>query len=86
MTIQEIENYPEYVWMGYRFEHVEDYPCGELCKIMGLRDSEERIAPEITKFALEGTYVLFSSHINQYTKREHRPTAELLNSILQGCL
>jgi len=48
MTIQEIENYPEYVWMGY--------------------------------------YVLFSSHINQYTKREHRPTAELLNSILQGCL
>lgn len=78
--------YPEYVWMGYRFEHVEDYPCGELCKIMGLRDSDKRIAPEITKSALEGTYVLFSSHINQYTKREHRPTAELLNSILQGCL
>ena len=41
MTIQEIENYPEYVWMGYRFEHVEDYPCGELCKIMGLRDSKK---------------------------------------------
>jgi hypothetical protein len=75
---------PEYVWMGYQFEHLQKFPCGELCQIVGLQDSQERIAPEITQTNLIGTRVLFSNHINQYTKREQRPTAELLDSILNG--
>ena len=72
------------VWMGYDFEKIRDYGCGELCKITGLQDSNERIAPEITNenSSLKGTYVLFSKHINQYTRKEERPTAIILNDIL----
>ena len=68
--------------MGYELEHVYNTYCGELCKITGLIDSHERIAPEITQTALIGTLVLFTRHINQYTKRELRPTAEFLNHLL----
>ena len=72
------------VWMGYDFEKIRDYGCGELSKITGLQDSNERIAPEITNenSSLKGTYVLFSKHINQYTRKEERPTAIILNDIL----
>lgn len=70
-----------YVWMGYEFEKVNDYPCGELCKIVGLQRND-RISPEIEETFLKGCYVLFSKHINQYTKREERPTSELLKYIL----
>lgn len=75
---------PGFVWMGYQFEQLQKFPCGELCQIVGLQDSNERIAPEITQTKLIGTHVLFSNHINQFTKREQRPTAELLYSILSG--
>ena len=68
--------------MGYALEHVCNTYCGELYKITGLIDSHERIAPEITQTALVGTLVLFTRHINQYTKRELRPTAEFLNRLL----
>jgi hypothetical protein len=73
-----------FVWMGYNFEKVRDYDCGELCKITELQESNERIAPEITNenTSLKGTYVLFSKHINQFTKREERPTAVIVNDIL----
>jgi len=72
-----------YVWMGYEFEKIKDYPCGELCKIIGLQKND-RISPEIEDTCLKGSYVLFSMHINQFTKREKRPTAELLNNILNN--
>ena len=68
--------------MGYALEPVCNTYCGELYKITGLIDSHERIAPEITQTALVGTLVLFTRHINQYTKRELRPTAEFLNRLL----
>ena len=73
-----------FMWMGYNLEKVRDYSCGELCRITGLQDSDERTAPEITNenTSLKGTYVLFSRHINQFTKREERPTAIILNDIL----
>jgi hypothetical protein len=71
-----------FVWMGYVFDKIKDFPCGELCKIVGLQ-SDGRITPEIEETCLKGNYVLFSKHINQYTKREERPTPELLNSILK---
>jgi hypothetical protein len=70
-----------YVWMGYEFEKVRDYPCGELCKIMGLQKND-RIAPEIEETCLKDSFVLFSRHINQFTKREERPNSELLYNIL----
>ena len=72
-----------YVWMGYEFEKVKDFPCGELCKIIGLQ-SKDRIAPEIEETCLKGCYVLFSKHINQFTKREERPTSDLLKKILNN--
>lgn len=71
-----------WIWMGYALEQVCNTYCGELYKITGLIDSHERIAPEITQTALVGTLVLFTRHINQYTKRELRPTAEFLNRLL----
>lgn len=75
-----------YVWMGYEFEKIRDYSYGELCRITGLQDSNDRIAPEITNenTSLKGTYVLFSRHINQFTRREERPTAVILNDILNN--
>ncbi|KGN88386.1 hypothetical protein [Porphyromonas gulae] len=72
-----------WVWMGYTFEPICSLPCGELHKISGLVDSTERIAPEITQTGLVGTFVLFTKHINQYTKIEERPTPELLYHLLQ---
>ena len=70
-----------WVWMGYEFEEIEDYACGKLCRIKGLLP-KDRIAPEIKETYLIGTYVLFAKHINQFTSRNERPTAQLLNELL----
>jgi hypothetical protein len=70
------------IWMGYQFEFVQKMVCGELWKITGLLNSNERIAPEFTKTNLQGSYVLFTQHINQYTKVEERPTPIVLKTIL----
>jgi len=73
------------IWMGYDFEKIRDYQCGELFKIVGLLDSKDRIAQDITNenTCLKGTYVLFSEHITQYTSRNERPSAVLLNELLE---
>ena len=73
------------IWMGYDFEKIRDYQCGELFKIVGLLDSKDRVAQDITNenTSLKGTFVLFTEHITQYTKKEKRPTAVLLNDILK---
>lgn len=71
-----------WVWMGYKFEHIQDMTCGELCRISGLIDSKERIAPEFQKTNLVGSFVLFTKHINQYTAVNERPTPKILKSIL----
>ena len=70
-----------WVWMGYQFEFIQNMNCGELYRIKGLLDSNERIAPEIKTTNLKGTFVLFSQHINQFTPVEKRPTAKELLSI-----
>ena len=72
------------IWMGYDFIEIRKYSCGDLCMINGLLDSNERIAPEITNenTNLKGTYVLFSEHITRYTEQKKRPTAHLLNELL----
>lgn len=80
---------PAFVWMGYEYELVKKYDCGELCVIKGLKDSEERIARDEfsnENTCMKGKYVLFAKHINQYTKREMRPTAQLLDNILSGVI
>jgi hypothetical protein len=48
---------------------------------MGLQKND-RIAPEIEETCLKDSFVLFSRHINQFTKREERPNSELLYNIL----
>ena len=54
---------------------------GHIFKIIGLIDSDDRIAPEIKETNLIGSVVLFTQHINQYTPREKRPTARQLLDI-----
>lgn len=70
------------IWMGYDLELVASTRFGEVNKIIGLVDSDERIAPEIEKSNLEGSIILFTHHINQYTSKEKRPTAKLVNVLL----
>lgn len=71
------------IWMGYQLNHIQDLPCGELFKISGLIDSRERISPEISDTMLKDSLVLFTQHINQYTPNEKRPTASLINALLE---
>lgn len=71
-----------WVWMGYQFEHIQYMECGELCRIQGLIESKERIAPEIEQTNLIGTFVLFTKHINQYTSLQERPKPQTLELIL----
>lgn len=70
-------------WMGYKLEALKKLYCGDLYKIVGLHNSNERIATEISKTNLENTIVLFSHHINQYTSKEKRLTAKTLNELLK---
>ena len=71
------------VWMGYQLDYIQSLVCGEIYKISGLLNSKERIAPELNDTNLKGSFILFSQHINQYTKTEKRPTAVLLNKLLE---
>lgn len=74
------------VWMGYKFDFVESFNCGELFKISGLINSKERIAPEIINTNLNNTLVLFTGHINQYTRRDKKPTPSLIKSLYERSL
>lgn len=71
-------------WMGYDFEYVENLYCGCLYKIKGLHNTSERIGNEILKTNLEGTVVLFSTHINQYTPKTKRLKPETIRVILEN--
>ena len=70
-----------WVWMGYQFQHIIDTPSGELCRIEGLIDSNQRIAPEFKQTNIHGSYVLFTKHL-QFMKIEERPTPQFLSDIL----
>ena len=76
------------IWMGYEFEKIKDFASGELelYIITGLLNSDKRIAQEFNSenTHVKGCYVLFAKHINQYVSKEKRPTAELLNNILNN--
>ena len=49
---------PQFVWMGYQFEFIQQTPSGDLCRITGFR-SEERIQNQRIQTNLIGTKVLF---------------------------
>lgn len=68
--------------MGYDLEHIESQTCGELYRIKGLLEPKYRVAPEINNTNLTNSLVLFTVHINQYTKREKRPTADYIYQLL----
>lgn len=70
------------IWMGYELEFVEITPFGELYKIIGLLNSTNRIAPEIKQTNIKNSLILFTVHINQYTKKEKRPTPKFINELL----
>lgn len=70
------------IWMGYELEFLEDTFFGELYKIKGLINSTQRISPEIKQTNIENSLILFTVHINQYTKREKRPTPSFINQLL----
>lgn len=71
------------IWMGYDFKFIKSHRCGEICRIEGLIDSLERIAPEITDTNLKGTIVLFAKHINQYTSKMERSEVEDIDELLE---
>lgn len=76
------------IWMGYDLKYIKDvkngeYEVGKLYKINGLLDSSQRInSHTITSTNLKGSYVLVTPHINQYLKKEKRPTPKLLKELL----
>lgn len=70
-----------YIWMGYDLKYLGNVFCGELYRIEGLLDSQERISPEITESKLKGTFVLFTSYMKSLPK-EKRPTVDFLNTLL----
>lgn len=73
-------------WMNYRYENLEKITCGsvqyELRKIIGLHDGYDLHAIEGHESSLVNTKVLFMPHINQYMKKENRPTPQCLKGIL----
>src|SRR5690606_30886704 len=70
------------IWMGYELEFLEITQFGELYKIVGLLDSTKRIAPKTKQTNIENSLILFTVHINQYTKKEKRPTPKFINDLL----
>jgi hypothetical protein len=70
------------IWMGYHLDYVRNLSCGDVYKIIGLIDSSERILPEIHETNLIDSKILFTHHINQYTPKIKRPTAVLINQLI----
>ena len=68
----------QFTWMGYDFEHIVDTPHGELCRIVGFRKEKDRINSSIKKSAIDGAYVLFTTH----TAVDSYPTPEFLQQLL----
>lgn len=71
------------IWMGYDFEKIEDCNAGEIYRINGFVNSPDRIKNELKESNLKNSIVLFSHHINQYTKREKRPTPETISRLFE---
>jgi hypothetical protein len=65
------DNLDSNIWMGYKFEPVQsEFQMDNLHKITGLIESEGRVAKDIKKTNLVGSFVYFSRYLGQYTKKE----------------
>lgn len=71
------------IWLGYRLERVEQYPCGDLCRIIGLWEHPDRINGDtIFETHLKGTLILFTRDLTRASADE-RPTPELVERLCQ---
>lgn len=68
-------------WMGYELELLKTLDSGELYKIIGLIESEERVLQKIKKSNLENSLIFFTQHF-QYTSKTKRPNASHVNDFL----
>jgi hypothetical protein len=71
------------IWLGYDFEKIENCNAGEIYRINGFVNSSERINSNLKESNLKNSIVLFSHHINQYTKKEKRPTPETISRLFE---
>jgi hypothetical protein len=74
-------------WMNYKYEDIGDIPCGEtryeLKRIIGIHDGYDLNAIQGGQTSISGAKVLFMPHINQYMKKENRPSAQWLKDIIE---
>lgn len=71
------------IWMGYKLEKIEDNNAGEIFRVKGFLESNQRINIDLKESNLENSIILFSHHINQYTKKEKRPTPETITRLFE---
>lgn len=71
------------IWMGYRFESLEQLPCGELCRVTGLVEHPDRVSyRSLLETNLRGTLVLFTCDLTRVSA-DKRPTPELVARLCQ---
>lgn len=63
---------PQFVWMGYQYQFVEEIACGKVYKITGFQASSDRINNNRPTSNIVGSYVIFTEHTNvaNYPKPE----------------
>lgn len=69
-------------WMGYKLEFIENSIYGDIYRIKGFEENNQRINNNIKETKLFDSLILFTEHISQYTKKEKKLTALFLNSLL----
>lgn len=69
------------IWMGYKLELLQNYESGELYKICGLIESNERVYQELKKTNLENSLIFFTQHF-QYAPKAKKPNATLIKEFL----
>ena len=73
----------ENIWMGYRFESLEQLSCGELCRVTGLVEHPDRVSyRSLLETNLRGTLVLFTCDLTRVSA-DKRPTPELVARLCQ---
>lgn len=63
---------PQFVWMGYQYQFVEEIACGKVYKITGFQASSDRVNNNRPTSNILGSYVIFTEHTNvaNYPKPE----------------
>ncbi len=68
------------VWMGYDLELIEKVPSGEICRVKGLIEDNQRVNNSIIQTNLIDTIILFTNHF-QYCKKENKPDDGLIERL-----